>query len=120
MTNHNSDDLYIVTSYFRTLQQYLKRNRKGIETHYPYIYICYFLEIAEKDDCQTEEEIRQKAIDKLFEDSKAHLQEWERMEQIWEETLTRGSKSAARLAKFVSDEAEGGNDEYIIVLFFYK
>ena len=70
--------------------------------------------MEEEDDCPTEEEMRQNAIDKLVEDSKAHLQEWERLEQIWEETLKNGSKSAASVAKFVSDEAKGGYNECFI------
>ena len=66
----------------------------------------------EEVECPAEAERRQNAIDKLVEDSKAHVQVWEGLQQVWEECLTVGFEVAAKLAKFVSDEAEGGNRQY--------
>ena len=80
------------------------------------ICISVFLETIEEDDCPKEIEIRQHVIEKLFEVTKAHLEEWESLEEIWEEILNTGSQSAAKLAKFVSDETKGGNHQCLISL----
>ena len=60
-----------------------------------------------------EVEKRQHAIDKLVDESVKHIQAWEKVEQNWIESLETGLRAAAKLAKFVSDEAEGGNGQYI-------
>ena len=65
-------------------------------------------------DCPTEEERRQNTIDELVEVSKAHVREWDGLQQIWEEGLKVELKVAAQLDKFVSDEAKGGNNQYSV------